>query len=91
MKKYIFLITGLVVIDILVSLFVSSQLLGLQSDYTYLKQKEAELRAENTTLSQQVAHLSSLQRISRSAENLGLEKNNNRLVYIEKDIYAALR
>ncbi len=91
MKKYIFFIIGLAIIDVIVSMLISTQLLSLQNSYAQLRQREKELQANNHQLSREVAHMSSLQQISQSAENLGLSELDSQLVYIEKDIFAALR
>jgi cell division protein FtsL len=91
MKKYIFFIIGLAIIDVIVSMLISTQLLSLQEGYSNLRQREKELQENNHQLSREVAYMSSLQRISQSAENLGLSQLDSQLVYIEKDIFAALR
>ncbi len=91
MKKYIFLIIGLAVFDVVVSVLVSTHMMSLQQDYARLRQTEKKLQSENNRLAREVAHMSSLQKISKSAQNLGLSKTDSRVVYVEKDIFAALR
>lgn len=91
MKKYIFFIIGLAIIDIFVSVVVSTQLLTLQLDYSRLRQREKKLQRENNRLAREVAYISSLQKINQSVQNLGLTKSSNRVVYIEKAAFAALR
>lgn len=91
MKKYIFFIIGLTIIDIAVSMLVSTQLLTLQKEYGQLRQREKELRQQTDQLAREVAHMASLQKISQSAQNLGLTKTDNRVVYVEKAAFAAVR
>ncbi len=91
MKKYIFYIIGLVSIDILVTLIISTQMLTVQQNYQHLRQVEKDLQSENNRLSREVAHLSSLNKISQTAEDLGLTKTGTRIVYVKKDVFAALK
>lgn len=91
MKKYIFYIAGLILINILVTLYISTSLASVQQDYLQLRQTELNLQEENTRLSREVALLSSLKRISQAAENLGLTETNNRVVYVREAALAALK
>ncbi len=91
MKRYIFFIICLIIISAAVSVGVSTSVISLQDEYIQLRQKEKQLIAENNHLARETAHLASLQRISEKAEELGLAKIDNQLIYIDKDIYAALR
>ncbi len=91
MKKYIFYIIALVIVDVLVSVAVSTHMLSMQASYIELKKKEESLQTENKILAKEAAHMSSIRKISQSAEQLGFSEIDSRIVYVEKDIYAALR
>jgi cell division protein FtsL len=91
MKKYIFYIILLIIVDVLVSVAVSTHMLSMQASYIDLKREEKTLQTKNNSLAQETAHLSSIRRVSHLADQLGLSEINNEIVYIEKDVYAALR
>lgn len=88
MRKYLIFLTSLILIDIFICLSVNADLLGIQKDYDFYNQSLTKLRKKNDQLVREVAHLSSLNRISRMSQEMGLTKNKEKVVFISQDQFA---
>lgn len=87
-KKYIPFWIILVLINAGAVLMTNSNLLSLQKNYTVLQEKYYQLEKETASLERQTAKLGSLQRISQKAEEMGLKTVDQRIVKVDKPIFA---
>ena len=88
MKKYWLLLALLISIDLGANLFFSTNLMAIQSDYLKMKESLIQLRKTNEQLTREVAHLGSLKRINGIADEIGLEQDSARIIFVDKDQFA---
>ena len=88
MKKYILFITILVLFDVFLSLWVNADLLEKQERLAQLQERVVKLTAENDRLKREVAQLSSLNRIAKLASEMGLARDDQRLIVVSQDQFA---
>lgn len=87
-KKYLPFWIMLVIINAAVVLLTNSNLLALQKDYSHLQEKYYQLEKEASQLERETARLGSLQRISQKAKEMGLKTVDNRIVKVDKPVFA---
>jgi len=87
-KQYFFFLAGLILFDIFLSLLINADLLTKQERLVQLQEKVAKLEAGNDRLKREVAQLSSLNRIAKLASEMGLARDDQRLIVVSQDQFA---
>ena len=87
-KQYFFFLAGLILLDIFLSLLINADLLTKQERLVQLQERAIRLEAENDRLKREVAQLSSLNRIAKLASEMGLVRDDQRLIVVSQDQFA---
>ncbi len=87
-KAYLYFLSLVVLVNVLISLVINADLLANQKKYIDLEKSISQLREENNKLNRKLAHLSSLTMISQAAEEMGLGHDKKNIVFVSKSQFA---